>query len=755
MTRRFPVAVWQDAEGDFTACVLDGAQCAAIDSSQAAALDQIKRFILRFERDAGAGTPDFDELELRDHRVALRPQYEVDGSVFPVGQAFDFRLTCVHGRRRDDTRHCVVPTLGLRFSYQEGDPIEEFLAEAVQQALGKLTPRELAQALMPPRIVLEAVHIRDGGGGRRGAVDTQYEALEAVAERLGRSMRGRKKTRAIQRDAEVASLAHRLAHDKANLLLLGETGVGKSTLLFEAIRRAVRSAKPAAAKERGNAAKPRVFWQTSGRRLIAGMKYLGQWEERCERMIDELAGCGGVLCVENLLDLVQVGGRDPNAGVGAFLLPYLERGELQIVAEATPTELDACRRLLPELADAFEVVRVPEFSPSDARAVLATMLDEGCRHRKLEAEPDLADLIYRLYKRFQPYAAFPGRAAAFVRHLLDDVAQGESRRLDRVEVLRLFQQETGLPEFLLRDVLPLPHDDVLAHFRSAVLGQDDACRAAAAVVSLLKTGLNDPGRPLGVLLFCGPTGVGKTETAKALARYLFGAGAMKDRLIRLDMSEYAGYGSSQRLLTAPDGGVSDLIRRIRLQPFSVVLFDEIEKAAGEVHDALLGILDEGRLTDRFGRTALFHSSVIIMTSNLGAERSATIGFDDSIVPAFERIAMSAFRPEFFNRIDAVVSFRPLGPEAIIALARRELEGIARRDGLTKARLALRWSEEIVEHLGRCGYDARYGARPLQRAIEREVVAPLSRWLLAHPNAKGITLALELNAGGEIVVAAFD
>lgn len=752
MTRRFPVAVWRDAEGDFTACVLDGAECAAIDSSQAAALDQIKRFIVRYERDGGIGTPDFSDLELRDHRVALRPQYEVAGSAFPVGQAFDFRLTCVHGRRRDDTRHCVVPTLGLRFSYQEGDPIDEYLTEAVRQVLGKLTPRELSQSLMPQHMALEAVHIRDD---RRhgGSAEVRYEALEAVAERLGGSMRGRKKTRAIRRDAEVEALALRLARDKANLVLSGETGVGKSTLLADAIRRVVRHSKADAKKERRGRAKTRAFWQTSGRRLIAGMKYLGQWEERCERMIDELAGCGGVLCVENLLDLVQVGGRDPAGSVGAFLVPYLERGELQIVAEATPTELDACRRLLPELADAFEVVRVPEFSPSDARGVLSTMLTEGCRHRKLEAEPDLADLIYRLYKRFQPYAAFPGRVAAFVRHLLDEASQDGKRRIDQVEVLRLFQLESGLPEFLLRDDLPLAHDDVLTHFRNVVLGQDDASRAAAAVVSLLKTGLNDPNRPLGVLLFCGPTGVGKTETAKALARYLFGAGSMKDRLIRLDMSEYSGYGSSQRLLTAADGGVSDLIRRIRMQPFSVVLLDEIEKAAGEVHDTLLGILDEGRLTDRYGRTSQFHSSVIIMTSNLGAERSATIGFDDSIVPAFERIAMSAFRPEFFNRIDAVVSFRPLTPDTIIVLARRELEAIAERDGFVKSRLTLRWSEEIVEHLGSTGYDARYGARPLHRAIERQVVAPLSRWLLANPNAKGVALALELSDEGEIVVKA--
>src|SRR5204863_8817913 len=165
------------------------------------------------------------------------------------------------------------------------------------------------------------------------------------------------------------------------------------------------------------------------------------------------------------------------------------------------------------------------------------------------------------------------------------------------DVLAEFQRETGLPEKLLRDDLPLPHEEVLAEFRTAVLGQEAACQVAAGVVTALKSGLNDPERPLGVLLFCGPTGVGKTEMAKALSRFLFGAGGAKDRLVRLDMSEYAGLGAAQRLFQNADGQLSDFIQKVRRQPFVVVLLDEIEKAAPEVLDALLGVLDEGRLTE--------------------------------------------------------------------------------------------------------------------------------------------------------------
>ena len=277
------------------------------------------------------------------------------------------------------------------------------------------------------------------------------------------------------------------------------------------------------------------------------------------------------------------------------------------------------------------------------------------------------------------------------------------------------------------------------------MGQPTACEAAADLIMTFKAGLNDPGRPLGVLLFVGPTGVGKTELAKAISQYFFGHGDQKDRLIRLDMSEYAGPGASQRFLGDGRGEPSPLVRQIRHQPFSVVLLDEIEKAAPEVFDLLLGVFDEGRLTDPYGRLTSFRGAVIIMTSNLGADRPEPFGFARASASAavYDDEAMNFFRPEFYNRIDSVVTFEPLAVEAMLQITAKELRDVARREGLLRHDLTLEWSDAVVSHLAAQGYDRRYGARPLQRTIEQQVVVPLSRFLLENAPSRGARLRLDM------------
>jgi ATP-dependent Clp protease ATP-binding subunit ClpC len=426
-----------------------------------------------------------------------------------------------------------------------------------------------------------------------------------------------------------------------------------------------------------------------------------------------------------------------------------------MIAEATPAEVNACRRLLPGLLDAFKVFRLDSLTDAEAIEILSRLAQTHAASVRLEIKPGVALLTHRLFKRFQPYAAFPGPAAAFIRTLCDPARHKEQKGSERVvdveQVVRLFARQTGLPEIFLRDDLTLEIETVRHWLATRIVGQPAAVDSAARLLTTIKAGLNDPGRPLGVYLYCGPTGVGKTALAKALSEYCFGTGRQVDRLVRLDMSEYGGWDAARRLLESPQGGPASWIDRVRRQPFCVVLFDEVEKAAPEVFDLLLGLLDEGRLTDRLGRVTDFRSAIILLTSNLGAGARSAMGFAESSGPSYETAAGKFFRPEFFNRLDGVVTFKPLEFEEIKAIARKELAELAEREGLASAGLVLRVSESVATLAAKEGYDPQLGARPLQRAIERLAVSPLSRWKVAHPDVRDVTLLMDLDEQEKVTV----
>ncbi len=756
---RFPIIVWQDAQGYFTALVVsDAVEVPPAATALAAdrARQQLKDYLnWRYEREPWRDSRELVELELQQVLVPVRAEYHAQRRVFACSEPFALRVPCVTAREPNGPLFAALPTLDLRFYYHEPSALAGLVSEYVQQALKGSSPGTLARFVPPAKMELDEIVIRTKDGPPGATTTREFPTLDLVAEPLDDRAARRRFARAWLRESEAAGVAGQIKHTRANLLLVGPTGVGKTTLLAEAVRQLDRlpSAPSDADGNRGQQDRLR-FWLTSAGRLIAGMQYLGQWEERCQTVIAELGQASGVLCIENLLEMALAGGDDAGDGIATFLTPYLERGELRLVAEATPTELMALRRYLPGLIDLFQIVDVAPLG----RTAALELLDRLALARRQQSGVTLADgvpaLVCDLFRRFAPYDTFPGEAVRFFGDLLDGAAKQDGH-VTVTATIDAFVRRTGLPQRLLRDDLPIAFEDVLADFRHEVIGQEEACQAAARLVVTFKAGLNDPQRPLGVMLFCGPTGVGKTQLAKALSRYLFGHGEKQDRLVRLDMSEYGGFDAADRLLGRPGGPPSELVKRVRQQPFAVVLLDEIEKAAGEAFDMLLGLFDEGRLTDAYGRTTNFRSALVVMTSNLGADAPPPAGFDKSAQPPYEGAVAAFFRPEFYNRIDAVVHFTPLAHDDVVAITRKELAEIALREGLLKRGLTIEASERLVEHIAALGFDARYGARPLQRVLERHVVSPLARWLLDHGDVSHCGVRLDLDAANHVYATVSD
>jgi ATP-dependent Clp protease ATP-binding subunit ClpC len=523
---------------------------------------------------------------------------------------------------------------------------------------------------------------------------------------------------------------------KGSCLVIGETGVGKSTLISVLAREHQLQRREEAKKQKDTYGETMsgapIFWSTSAGRLIAGMQYLGQWQQRLESVIAELADIGGVLVIENLLDLISIGGREPRDSLGAFLTPYVRSDSLRIIAEASPTELDACRRLLPTLVDALPLVEVSPLSPEHEQELLRITIANRLQSTDAFVDPSIPACISRLCRQFQRQGASPGPAMRFVTDLTGRRRQTDSASTWGISwVLQKFSQRTGLPLSLLDDSQTLSKDQVATDLALDVLGQDDACQQVAGIVTRIKSGVQDPRRPFGSLLLCGPTGVGKTQLAKALAKYLFGAALERTPLVRLDMSEFTGAAAGFRFLNDAYGNPAAWIQQIRSRPLNVLLLDEIEKASSEVFDILLSVLDEGRLSDRQGRVTAFHNTVIVLTSNIGVRSGSSLGFGDESSVDYVGEVRKTFRPEFYNRIDSVISFAPLSHTIIRKIAEKELRDLQQREGLERYGRKIFWSEALITHVTQKGFQPSLGARPLQRTIETDIVAPLSKWLVAH------------------------
>ncbi|MHC4828956.1 MAG: AAA family ATPase [Planctomycetota bacterium] len=562
---------------------------------------------------------------------------------------------------------------------------------------------------------------------RRDRGTAQVDPGKRVVDEAGRELEDEDADApepAFEQEELVAQLAELVSVSRPrSLLLVGPSGVGKTQAFLELFR---------TRQEHGLSGRP--FWVTSGARLVAGMSGYGMWQERCTRFCDEARKTRAIVHLGNLRELSEVGKSEHNAqGMASFLTPRFQRGEIVAVLECTPDELSRLESDQPRLLEALERVVVAEPDRDREARILRAQADlwVGMGFRGVTG-PALRR-IQTLHRRFQTISAAPGRALSFLAGLVrfgGGEASESAQALTESEVVRAFAERTGLPAFLLDDDVAFDLAQARAFLERRVRGQAGATAQLADLIATLRAGLAQPGRPLMSLLFVGPTGVGKTELAKALASYLFSS---ERRLVRLDMSEFQDEYSAQRLIGGLGRGEGVLTAPIRDQPFSVVLLDEIEKADGLVFDFLLQVLGEGRLTDGRGRLADFQNAVIILTSNLGADTfsAGSIGFFERGADAksaqahFVEAARRFFRPEMFNRIDRIVAFPPLTEETVQGIARAHLEAIKLRDGVSRRALELTFEPGVAERLARRGYDPRYGARPLKRAIERELLFPLA------------------------------
>jgi len=568
----------------------------------------------------------------------------------------------------------------------------------------------------------------------------------------------------IGRDEAVRHLEQTLVRaTKSNPVLLGEAGVGK-TAVVEALAQRIASGQVTPAL-RG-----KHLIEITLAQVTAGTKYRGSFEENLTKIIDAASKDPAIiLVIDELHTIVGAGSAQGSLDAANILKPALARGDIRVIGATTRDEYR--RYIEPDAAleRRFQPVSLDEPGPSETLAILSGIQARFAEHHHVSIDPSAVQAAVELSARFLPDRHQPDKAidlldeaCAYARVKAPlpagDPARVAAIRVTDEEVATVLTEWTGLPVADLSSEQRQRLVNMPAALGARVIGQDAAVQVVTRAMETALCGLRRHGRPIAVLLFVGPTGVGKTELAKALAEFLFGS---ERELIRLDMSEYQQRHEVGKLIGAPPGYIGHeesglLTEALRNKPYSVVLLDEIEKAHSDVFDAFLQLFDEGRLTDAHGRTADGSGAIFIMTSNLGSQlydTSHAMGFTadasarvsrDEIVGECRRF----FRPEFFNRIDDVVVFQPLGRDTLARIVVKLLDELSA--DLTDKQIAIRWSDALVAHLAEAGHEPMYGARPLRRSFERLLVQPLAHRILAGEFDAGDRLFADHDGQGIVI-----
>ncbi|MBZ0302162.1 MAG: AAA family ATPase [Anaerolineae bacterium] len=660
--------------------------------------------------------------------------------------------------------------------------------------------------------------VKDLRGGQRVTdpqAESRYRTLEKYSRDLTRMAAEGKLDQVIGRDAEILRVIQVLSRrTKNNPVLIGEAGVGKTAIVEGLAQKIVSADVPEILL-----GKKVISLDLSG--MLAGSRFRGEFEERLKATIEEIQRSEGeiILFIDELHQVVGAGAAQGALDAGNMMKPALARGELNAIGATTLDEYRQYIEKDSALDRRFAPVFVEEPSVDDTIDMLFGLRDRYEAHHKVSISDEAIYAAARLADRYVTDRKLPDKAidlldeaaaklrvalyslpdelkmlkdeiarmsadeeAASLAREYETAAEYKTRRLqlehDFEQHRILWQQEKSLDEVVdgedIADVvaqwtgIPVTQmmeteSEKLLRMEEAlhrrIIGQDEAVSAISDAIRRSRSGLKDPKRPIGSFIFLGASGVGKTELAKALAEFLFDD---EDALVRVDMSEYHEQHTVSRLFGAPPGYVGyeeggQLTEAVRRRPYRVVLFDEIEKGHPDVWNALLQILEDGRLTDGQGRTVDFRNTIIIMTSNLGTDfvhRGGALGFvqpSDSQAVAdhqkIEKAVRDTFRPEFLNRIDDVIIFSPLSLINVEQMVDLQMQGIAER--LHETGIGVHLTEPARRWLAEKGYDPQFGARPLRRALQRFVENPLSIQLLRGDFHQGdLVIIDEMN--GELI-----
>ncbi len=546
--------------------------------------------------------------------------------------------------------------------------------------------------------------------------------------------------RAFCQDKIVEKIRQTLFQEKnVSIALVGPEGIGKHTVIHEAIYR----------KESETPDQKQSIWHLDPSRIISGMSIVGMWQKRFESIIEFVINVEGDqqwqdrLLIDNPVALLRIGkSAQNNMTLSDVLKPHLEKRKLQLTLIATNEEWKLIQEKDRRFSDLFQVFRLREPELEIATKMILK------QRNLLELQNDTIITIqavhelFSIHRNYLKTKALPGSIMKLMKQL---AIKFRHQMVDAPEVREEFKLFSGLEKRIFDSGQSLEKDEVAKALNAELIGQPEAVEILTNVIHLIKARLNNPTKPFSSFLFIGPTGVGKTQAAKVLAQYLMGG---EEHLLRFDMNEFIDELSIRRLIGDEYNPEGQLTGQVRYHPFSILLLDEIEKAHPKIHDLLLQVLDDGRLTDSLGRTVDFTNTIIIMTSNIGAKAAASqVGFGDTseqeVAAIYRKQVEKAFRPEFINRIDQIAVFRSLELPHILRIARLQIRELLQRDGFVRRTTILNISKSALEWVARRGYDSKMGGRALRRQIEKDLTTLSAEQLLLSSSDNPIIFNIEL------------